>query len=350
MKTITMPIQTLRGFLEQIFIAAGCDSENAHITADGMIEADLRGHRIQGTDHMYSVVADLRAGRLNGRAQPRIKLQSPATALVDGDGASGHVAGRFAVDIAIDKARKAGVAAVGLIRCGDIYMVGAFVERITGAGLVGLTFTNTFPTWVHPAGGLDPMLGTNAMGFGFPVSDQDPVIVDLATSASAVGHVRLASYQNEQIPEGIAIDKDGQPTTDAKRALEGAMKPLGGHKGFGLGLACALLSGPLIGGVLGRKLKEQMTSCGQIPQRGHLFLAIDPAAFGGMETYLTQTKQCISDIKLSRKAPGVEEILIPGERSARKRRHSLANGVELREDVWQHTIEIGRTLGIEPPT
>src|SRR5262249_41039766 len=103
MKTITISTPILRCFLQKIFIAAGCDSENARISADGMVEADLRGHRIQGTDHMYSIVGDLRAGRLNGRAQPHITHQSPATALVDGDGASGHVAGRFAVDIAVDK-------------------------------------------------------------------------------------------------------------------------------------------------------------------------------------------------------------------------------------------------------
>src|SRR5436190_14777160 len=163
---ITIPADTLLDFLARIFEAAGCTAENARLNARGVIEADLRGHHIQGTDHIYSTVRELRAGRLNGRAQPKIVKETAATARVDGDGGTGHVTGMFATTVAMHKAREAGIGAVGLVGGGDIFMLGYYVETIARAGLVGMTFTNTYPVRVHPAGGIDPLLGTNPIAFG----------------------------------------------------------------------------------------------------------------------------------------------------------------------------------------
>jgi ureidoglycolate dehydrogenase (NAD+) len=349
LKTITVPVDVLHHFLKRIFIALGCDAENASIITDGLIEADLRGHRIQGTDHIYSIVADLKAGRLNGRARPHVARQTAATAQIDGDGGGGHVGGRFAVDVAVEKAKIAGVAAVGLVRAGDIFMLGAYVERIARTGLVGMAFTNTVPTRVHPAGGIDPAIGTNPMGFAFPTFDDDPVIMDLATSTSAVGHIRIASYSGAPIPSGVAIDQNGVPTTDAMQALAGALTPLGGHKGFALGLASALLSGPMVGADLGSKLKAQTVASNQIPDRGHFFVAIDPATFGDLQFYRQRVREYLGELKSGRKALGISEIQIPGERSMRQRRRSLATGIEMLESVWQHTIDIARQSGVEAP-
>lgn len=338
----------LRNFLIEIFAALGCDDGNAAGIAEGLIEADLRGHRIQGTDHIYSIVDDLKAGRLNGRSQPRISLEAPAAALIDGDGGAGHVTGRFATDIAIKKALSAGTSSVGLVRGGDIFMVGAYVERMARAGLAGIVFTNTAPARVHPAGGIDPVLGTNPVGFGFPTAGE-PIVVDLATSTSAVGHIRIASYDGTAIPPDVAIDRNGNPTTDAREALAGALTPLGGHKGFALALAGAILSGPMIGGVLGTELKTQMTQSKQFPHRGHLFIAIDPAAFGDPALFRERTSNYAAEIKSGRKAHGVEEILIPGERSMRQRERSLASGIEMLDEVWKNTVRIAESLGVKPP-
>lgn len=349
MKTINISADVLRGFLVKIFSALGCDEQNATGIAEGVIEADLRGHRIQGTDHIYSIVADFKAGRLNGRARPRVARETAATAQIDGDGVEGHVGGRFACDIAIKKAKESGAASVGLVRAGDIFMVGAYVERIARAGLIGIACTNATPVRVHPPGGIDPMLGTNPIGFGFP-TEGEPIIIDFSTSTSPVGHVRIASYNKGAIPPGIAIDREGRPTTDSIEALAGAFTPLGGHKGFALGLAVALLSGPMVGGVLGATLKEQMGKSSQIPDRGHWFMAIDPGAYGDTGTFRQRVSDHAHEIKSGRKAPGVAEILIPGERSLRQRKESLASGIEMLADVWKHTVEIARDLGIDPPT
>ena len=222
-ETVTIPVDELRDFLTRIFAAAGCDAENARMNAQGVIEADLRGHHIQGTDHIYSTVRELRAGRLNGRAKPKIVKETAATARVDGDGGTGHVTGVFATELATRKARVAGIGCVGLVGGGDIFMLGYYVEMIARAGLAGMTFTNTFPIRVHPAGGIDPLLGTNPLAFGFPVAGGVPIIVDLATSTSAIGHVRIASYKDKAIPAGIAINR--HDTDDERQGASMAPNP-----------------------------------------------------------------------------------------------------------------------------
>jgi LDH2 family malate/lactate/ureidoglycolate dehydrogenase len=345
---ITIAADPLRDFLGRILAAFGCDADNAAQIADGLVEADLRGHRIQGTDHIYSIIADLKAGRINGSACPRVISETIALAHVDGDGGAGHVGGRFAVDLAVETAREAGIGAVGLVRAGDIFLLGAYVERIARAGLVGLVFTNTVPRRVHPAGGIDRALGTNPIGFAFPTGDGDPIVMDLATSTTAVGHVRLASYHGAAIPAGVAIDRDGRPTTDALEALDGALTPLGGHKGFALALAGALLTGPVIGAEIGDALDEQVGADAP-PNRGHVFLAIDPAVFGPIEAYHARVAAYVAELKSGRKAPGVEAILMPGERSLGQRRRSLVTGITMDTAIWQHTLDFARDAGVEPP-
>jgi LDH2 family malate/lactate/ureidoglycolate dehydrogenase len=348
-ETITIPVDILRDFLVRIFEAAGCDAENARMNAHGVVEADMRGHHIQGTDHIYSTVRELRAGRLNGRAKPKILRETAATARVEGDGGTGHVTGVFATDIAMRKAREAGIGAVGLVGGGDVFMLGYYVEKIARSGLVGMTFTNTFPVRVHPTGGIEPVLGTNPLAFGFPVADGDPVIVDLATSTSAIGHVRVASYSNAPIPPGIAIDREGNATTNAQAALDGALTPLGGHKGFALGLAVGLLSGPVIGALIGGELSQAIAAGQGERSRGHLFIAIDPAAFGDAAASGRRIAAYLAELKSSRKAPGISEILIPGERGHRLKQETMRNGVTLLASIWSNTLKIAGELGVDPP-
>lgn len=339
----------LRDFLERIFVAAGCDAENAAVTVEGVVEADLRGHHIQGTDHIYSTMAELRAGRINGRARPYVTRSTTATAQVDGDGGTGHVGARFATDLVIDLAKGSGIGAVGLVRSADIFMLGTYAERIARAGLAGMVFTNSIPTRVHPYGGIDPLIGTNPIAFGLPVSSGEPMVIDFATSVSAIGHVRMASYNDTEIAEGIALDRDGVPTTNAKAALDGSLVPLGGAKGYGLGLAAAILSGPMIGAMLGQELFETVGKPGVVPMRGHLFIALDSAAFSDVNLSKSRVRRHLDEIKESRKASGVEEILIPGERSFRQREQSLKNGIEISDVVWLHTLAIAREFGVEMP-
>jgi L-2-hydroxycarboxylate dehydrogenase (NAD+) len=247
------------------------------------------------------------------------------------------------------KAQNAGIGAVGLVGGGDIFMLGFYAERVARAGLVGFIVTNTHPVRVHPAGGIDRVLGTNPVAFGFPVAGSDPVIVDFATSTSAIGYVRIASYTNAPIAEGIAIDRNGNPTTNAQQALDGALTPLGGHKGYALALAAALLSGPLIGAVIGSELEGALAVGEGERRRGHLFIAIDPGAFGEARLNAERTATFLGEIKAGRKAAGVSEILVPGERNRRHRENALRHGVPILRSVWDNTLKLAADLGVAPP-
>jgi LDH2 family malate/lactate/ureidoglycolate dehydrogenase len=340
--------EVLQDLLVRLLKASGCDDENAAVTATGFLEADLRGHRIQGVDHLFSTIHDLLAGKLNGRARPRITQEFGATALIDGDGATGQSGGIVATREAVIRAQQAGVAVVGLVNAGDIFMLGFYAERIATAGLVAIVMSNSYPTHVHPFGGIDPVVGTNPLAFAFPTNG-DPIVVDLATSVSAIGHVRIAGYYDEPIRDGVGIDANGRPTTDAQKIMAGALSPLGGHKGYGLGLAVALMSGPVIGALIGKSLQADVQRAAGPGRRGHIFMAINPAAFGSSKEYFESVDAYVVDIKQSRRAPGVEEIYLPGEQGFRRRRTALTGGIDMLDKVWQHTADIAARLGVTMP-
>lgn len=346
--TLTVPAAVLHKYLAEIFVAAGCDDRTAALCADGVIDADLHGHHIQGTDHIYSTVANLRSKKLNGRPSPRVTHDTGATARIDGDGGPGHVTGLMATDLAVKKAGQHGIGAVALVGGGDIFRLGYYVERMARAGMAGITMTNTHPMRVHVPGGIEPIMGTNPVAFGFPRADDDPIVVDMATSTSAIGHVRLASYSNASIPPGIAIDRDGRPTTDAQEALDGALTPLGGHKGFGIGLAIGLLSSTVIGAAIGERLKAAIAAGNGERNRGHLFIATDPRAFGAFDQP-ERTADYARELKGSRKAKPGDRIAMPGERGQQKQKAFARDGIPLPVSVWENTRKIAAELGVSAP-
>jgi L-2-hydroxycarboxylate dehydrogenase (NAD+) len=348
--TRTVPVKILRTLMERLLTAAGCSPENAAPTADVFLEADLRGHSLQGLDHMWTTLSDLRSGRMNGNCRPRIIVEHAASVIVDGESGPGQVGAIFASDVATRKAREAGMCAVGLRDAGDIFMLGYYAERIARDGLIGIVLTNTYPPRVHAPGGIDPVLGTNPVAFGIPTAEQDPIIVDMATSTWAIGRVRLAGYHGEEIPEGIAIGPDGQPTRDPALAMQGALCPMAGHQGFGLGLSVGLLSGPLVGAAIGESLANAMKDHRRASAcRGHMVMAIDPAAFGEPQAFRDAASAYRDEIRTSRTAPGANRVRIPGERGFALRRAQLREGVRIYEAVWHRTARLAADLGVDMP-
>lgn len=350
-KTVRVTAHALGRLLEDLFLAVGCSPENARLMAAGFMEGDLRGHRIQGIDHVVDTLEAVESGRLHGTATPCVVRETPATAQVDGGWCPGHVGAFFASDLAIAKARKSGACVVGLVAAGDVYMLSNYVDRIARAGLAGMAFTNSFEPDVHPIGGIERLLGTNPIAFGFPSADENPIIMDLATSATAIGHVRIASYYDEPIREGLALGPDGEPTTDSHRALQGVLAPMAGHKGYALGLAVAFMAGPLIGAVVGEELAQVMASppAGRVGARGHCFVAIDPSAFGDPQLCRQRIARHATEIRGSRRARGVERIYLPGERGHEERARALKEGILVWDQVWNRTASLARRYGVQLP-
>ena len=341
--------ESLREVIETLLRGAGCSAENAAGAADVFLEADLRGIGLQGLDHAFTMLDDLKHGAIDGQGRPELVREGVATALVDGHRGPGQPGAVFATEVAIRKAREAGVAAVGLTNGADIYMIGYYAELMARAGLVGLVFSAA-PSLVHAHGGVERRLGTNPLAIAVPTAGAEPVVLDMATSALSGSRIRQAAYHGETVPPGMGVGPDGAPTTAAAAIEKGAIAPLAGHKGFGLSLCVALLAGPLTGGEVGTAIEGWLGPGGRQGRRGHLFVAIDPAAFGEPAAFLAAVSGYITEIKGSRKAPGVDAIRVPGERTLARRAQSLAEGVEVLEATWDIAARYAAELGVALPS
>ena len=348
-RMVFVPRPILLDLLERLLQAAGCSPQNAGVVARGFIEADERGLALQGLDHIWTTLGDLRLGRMNGNSRPRIVKETAATALVDGDAGPGQVGGMVACDVAVRKARESGSCIVGLRGAGDVFRLGGYTEAIAREGFIGLMMTNSIPPRVHPFGGMEPVLGTNPISIAIPTRG-DPIVLDMATSASAVGHIRLAGYHGDPIEPGLAVGPGGQPTTDADEALRGAIAPLGGPKGFGLAVCVAIMTGPLVGALLGQELDDALEGDHQgSKHRGHLIIAIDPASFGDSAEFRRSVDQYADEIRSSRPRADVSAIQMPGEREFAERKRAMSDGVRVYESVWRKTAELAAELSVEMP-
>ncbi len=333
--------KALRQLMEGLLLACGATKEIAQVQADMHFEADLRGVGIQGLDHMFTLIDDLRAGHIDPIALPVVIEDMGATVLIDGHAGLGVPAAMLGVDIAIERARKHGSCIVGITNSSDIFLLGFYGERLARDGLVAILATNS-PPRVHAQGGSEAVLGTNPLVFGIPTLGPHPIVLDMATSHWAASYFRQAAYHGEEIPEGLAFGPDGKPTLDPTEALRGAIAPLAGHKGYGLGLCLGILTGPLVGTPAGKGLSGGWNL-------GHLFITVDPAAFGDPTAFLAATQAYIDEIKSSRKAPGVTEIRVPGERLFATRERQLKEGITMYAEVWHRAEALAQELSVEAP-
>ncbi len=344
---VTLKADELEKLAFDLAHAGGASIENAKAIAAAYVFADLSGVSLQGIDYMPYLLDQLLDGRVAGEAKPTIKCETLATALVDGGLGPGQTAAVYAVELAMSKAKSTGVGAVGVTNSSDIFMLGYYANKIAEAGLIGMAYT-AGPPLVHPFGGIERMLSTNPIAMAFPTNDV-PVVVDMATSALSRSRVRQASYHGESLPEGIGLNAQGEPTTNAMELYKGGiLGPLAGHKGFGLALCVALLSGPLTGSAIGSDL-SWLDDGGEPTGMGHFFIAINPDAFGAPGSYLQRATDYLKQIKQSKKAPGVDEIRIPGERSASERTKRKDSGIEILSATWEIISKRAKGLDVDLP-
>ena len=371
--TRDVPITVVREAMQRLLRGVGFQIDAAADLAESFLEPDLRGHARQGFDHLvYYFIPLVTAGRVDPLGEVTVSREGPAYALLDGGRGAGHFAVNRAIDIAIAKARLAGCCAVGVNNSIEVYMVGLYAERAARQGLVGLLFTDSTAI-VHPTGGAERVIGANVFAVAVPTAGPDPVLMDLSVlNGSGPSAVAEIARRGGLLPEGIAVDAQGRPTIDPARVLMGgAMSPFGGHRGYALALSIAFLSASLVGGAVGRGLYSHVPSTqfredgsrasdwvdhmhedryGPDGRKGHLFIAIDPAAFGEPEEFRQSVSAYIDEVKSSRKAPEIREILIPGERSFAARRHSLARGtVPIDVAAWLAAEQVAAKLGVEMP-
>ena len=371
--TRDVPISLVREAMQRLLRGVGFEAEAAADLGESFLEPELRGHARQGFDHLvYYLIPLVSAGRIDPRAQSTITREGPAYALLDAARGAGHFAVNRAVDIAVTKAKVAGCATVGVNNGFEVYMVGLYAERAAREGLVGLFFTDSTAI-VHPTGGAERVIGANVFAVAVPTAGPDPILMDLSVlNGAGPSAVAEIARRGGLLPEGIAVDEHGRTTLDPAKVLNGgAMSPFGEHRGYALALSIAFLSASLVGAAVGRGLYSHVPSTqfqedgrrahdwvehmdedryGSKGHKGHLFIAIDPAAFGDSDDFRQSVSAYMNDVKTSRKAPEVSEILMPGERSFAARRNALELGtVRIDESAWQAGEQVAAKLGVEMP-
>ncbi len=318
---MNVSMEDLRELSRGILVGGGLGEEDAHIVADILLEAELRGRSTHGVIRLPGIVARSAAG---GRRPMRLAREGGAYALVDGQENLGYLVAHRCARMAVGKADGAGIGVVGGFNTGHCGMLGYYASMMADAGMVGLVMCDTSPR-VVPWGGTEPVLGTNPISAGFPAR-KGQVVVDLSVAAITSGQILMAMADGKPIPEGCALDSDGRLTTDPAAARKGASLPFGGHKGYALGMMIQILSGAL---VRGAPVPEPGVNYGIFMQ------AISPSIFLDREVFRDGVNELIERIKSARRAEGIGEILIPGERAFREREIRLREGIDVDEALWQ---------------
>lgn len=335
----------LEAWSRQLLEATGLESEAAGIVAGTLIEANLRGVDSHGMMRVPIYVRRIEEGLVNRNPKPRVLHRSGGVAIIDAENAPGQVAGVFGVDLSIELAKEHGVGVAGVRRSAHYGAAAYYVMRAANQGYVALTVTNVEPD-VVPYGGAKAALGTNPLAFAAP-APQGLFVLDMATSHVAMGKVLLAREQDHPIPEGWAVDTDGQPTTDPHRAM--AVVPLGGPKGYGLALMVEFLAGVFTGAGLTFSIRRMYDHWDEPQDVGHFFLTLDPEKTIGRDLFIKRAGELWDTLKSTPPAPGFDEVLIPGELEEQKRQRRQANGIPIPEAVYEQLRELSDRLGVEVP-
>ncbi|SFN52087.1 Ldh family oxidoreductase [Variovorax sp. OV329] len=322
-------LHEVQAVVEQALRGAGASPLQASSTARALTAAEAQGLSSHGLSRVAMYAGHLAAGRVDGSAQPRI-LPSRADAAVLVDAADGFAfpACELAVREAAARAKQWGIA-VGAVTNSHHFGAAAYhLEPIAQAGLVGLAFGNS-PAAMPAAGGRRPLFGTNPIAAVFPRAAGRPIVVDLSLSEVARGKLLVAARKGESIPLGWALDADGVPTTDPAKGLQGAMLPAGGTKGAMLALVVELLVSTLTGAHFGAEADSFFEQEGNRPRLGQVFLAIDPAALAGRETYLARVEELVRVMLLD------AQVRVPGERRDQLAQRAERAGIALAQDVLE---------------
>ncbi|GAA5232629.1 Ldh family oxidoreductase [Verticiella sediminum] len=310
--TVRMSIPDAEAVGMKALRALGFSEEDAKITVDQLIDNALCGYRFTSLPRILAIAENK---RIEHRAPVKIVHETPLSALMDGGNNVGYVSVYHAAQLAIKKAKASGFAIVGV---NNSYFSGRnayYTELVVKEGFVCVHVASAMPR-VVPPGGAQVALGTNPMCLGFPTT-KDPLIIDIGTASMMWGDVGLHAHLGLPLPEGIGVDANGKPSTDAAAVLEGGVVPFGGHKGYGLSLAVQAL-GLLAGSSLPRNMPADY---------GFVFLVIDPRTLQPGGEFEAQATDLINHLKSVRRQPGVDEIRVPSERAFRERRQRLTQGL-----------------------
>jgi LDH2 family malate/lactate/ureidoglycolate dehydrogenase len=336
----------LRDFYYRVLLAVGTGTEEASITADGLVDADLHGLETHGAFRIPAYVRIAKGNVLDATQKPQVEWHKGALSLVNGNNGWGQPAARLAVNEVIANAKNSCIGAAGVYNTNHIGTCAYYARMLANAGLVGFVTTNS-PSNMPPTGGAEAVLGTNPICFSAPASGGRVIVVDMATSVVAKGKIMLAAERGEAIPEGWAVDKDGHPTTDPKAAMGGYLLPVGGPKGYGLALFSEIFAGVLTGADLAKDLGTMYAPQLKKSGVGAFMFGIDTAAFGADDVSARMDK-LIAMVVGAKLAEGVQKIYLPGEIEQSTAARRKLEGIAVSAPVLANLNKVAIDLGIAP--
>lgn len=325
--TLVVQAEELMAFCRETFLRAGLDPPGAEVVARSLVEADLRGIPTHGVVRLWLYERRVRAGLIKPSPAMQLTRTGPATAILHGGHGAGQVVGNRAMAEAIALASEVGVGCVAATESNHFGIAAYFSMQALPHDMIGLAVSHS-DSLVAPYGAAKAYFGSNPISVAIPAGEEEPVVLDMATSVAALGKVTSAKAAEEAIPLGWAIDQAGNPTTDPAQALGGALLPIGTYKGYGLGLVIEVLSALLAGSPFGPHIPIPFEIT-EIQNLGHFFAALDLRRFVDPTAFKARMDQMMREIRSLPRAPGFQEILIAGEPEARCRKARLRDGVPL---------------------
>lgn len=355
-----LSLDSLRSFIKDVFIKAGVPEEDAEISAEVIIESDIRGIESHGIGRLNYYYQRLLSGQHQPVSQFEIVKESPTTAVVDGHHGMGMVIGTRAMQLAIDKAKTQGLGCVVVRNSTHYGIAGYYPNMAVKNDMIGLSVTNTRPS-VAPTFGVQPMLGTNPIAFGAPTDEDFPFIFDAATPIAQRGKIEVLARAEKSVPSGWLIDNNNQAVTDANAALRafgeqtaaflplgGVGEILGGHKGYGLGVMVEILSASLQSGVFLHDLSGIAQDGSPQPFRvGHFFLAINIGFFTPIEDFKRTTGDILRELRNSTKAPGEPRIYTAGEKEYENSKITRVKGIPINTNLQKEINYLIEKLNIK---
>ena len=341
--------EALTEYARAMFLSAGLREADAALVAGDLVKANLRGIDSHGVSRIPMYLERLRRGLVNPRPNVTLTKVAGAVAHVDGDNGMGFIASDAAMNAACDLAADMGIGLAGVHRSTHFGMGACYALRAIERGYISLIFTNSSPA-IPMWGGRTTFLGASPIAAGIPGGKHPPYVMDMAMTVIARGKIRLAAMKGDPIPQGLALDVDGNPTTDAAKAFEGVCLPFGGVKGSVLGTLMDLLAGLFTGANFGGDVKSLYFDHSEPQNVGHLFFAIRPDLFMALTDFQARMDTFYERIKPLPRAAGVDEIMLPGEPEQRREDQRRQGGIPVTDNVIADLTAEGARVGVAFPS
>ena len=338
----------IEGFMTRCFTAAGLPAADAATVANLMAEGDMLGKDSHGIFRLPGYIGRLKSGGFNPTPNITVEKERAASALIDGDNGMGHLVVNRAAEVAIEKARTTGVAWVGLHHSNHAGAAGVYSNKALEHDMIGLYVAVGSANHLPPWGGTEMLLSTNPIAVSVPADKEDSIVLDMATTVTSYGKVKVYAQRGIEMPEGWMVGPDGNPLTDASKADTGYLLPIGGAKGYGLALIFGILAGTLNGAHFGKNVVDMNADAASATNTGQFYLAIDIAAFMDVGEFKTQVDAVIAEMHGSPTLPGVERVRLPGEGTHAARADRTAHGLPLPDPLLETLARVADDLAVDP--